>query len=225
MDTPRRAKFMIAGRAGALFVALVVLLLFVLPATRTGSVSTQAQPEPRPPEEMREGARGRMPSEGMYMPQAGQRMAGRGAEKAEAPTPSEFAGDPFEPSRPNPFQAGAGVEIEAIETIKTRITRYGPDWQQMPLASRVGLIATKRPPELEAEAAPKPKEKKFMRISSILWMAGRPLAIYEMAGGETGSIQPGDIIDNWLAQQIGQDYALMKHIVSGETRRVPLKTK
>jgi len=212
VHTQRIAKFMMAGGAGALTLAITVLLLFVLPATNPGSISSQAQPEPS--EEMGEPA---------PMPE-GEEMGGEMMGEA-APAPSDFTGEPFEAWRPNPFLAGAGVEIESIEGMTTTATRYGPDWYQLPIAARLSMAACQRGPELAAEPAPKPEEEKFMRISSILWTAGKPLAIYETADGKTGSVQPGDIVDNWMVEQIGQDYAMMRNVISGEYRRVPLKSK
>ncbi len=207
MHTQRRAKFMMAGGIESL--ALVITLLLVLPATQPGRIATEAQPEP-----------GDMEFLGME-----EEMPGEIAVAEEAPPPSPFTGDPFEPSRPNPFQAGAGVDIEALENIITTATTYGPTWHQMPLASRMSVGMPQRGPKPEAEPAPKPEEQKFVRLSSILWTAGKPLAVYETGDGKSGNVQPGDSVDNWLVEQIGQDYALVRNTVTGECRRVPLKTQ
>ena len=143
----------------------------------------------------------------------------------EIPAVNLFAGDPFESARPNPFQAGAGVELEAIENIKMAATSYGLDWARVALASRVSLVAPDRRPEREAEEVPEPGKQRFMRVSSILWTAGKPLAIFETADGRTGSVQPGDIVNDWLVEQIGQDFVLVRNVISGACRRVLLKSK
>ncbi len=203
MHTQRRAKFMMAGGIESL--ALVITLLLVLPATQPGRIATQAQPEP-----------GDMEMSGME-----EEMPEEMAVAEEVPPSSPFTGDPFEPSRPNPFQAGAGVDIEALENIITTATTYGPPWHRMPISAQMSLGAPQRGPEPEAEPAP----AKSMRISSILWTAGKPLATYETPEGKSGSVQPGDIVDNWVVEQIGQDYALVRDTMTGEYRRVPLKSK
>ena len=211
MHTKRKAKFMIAGGVGSLVVAITLLLL-VLPATNPGSISSQAQP-PEPG-----GGRPEMPVLGMPS------MGGMGFEEEVAEV-SEFAGDPFESSRPNPFQARAGVELEAIENIKMAATTYGPNWAEVALASRIGLVPPDRRPERKAEGVPEPGEKEFMRISGVLWTAGKPLAIFETADGGTGSVRPGDVVDDWLVEQIGQDYVLVRNMISGVCQRVLLKTR
>ncbi|MCK4324798.1 MAG: hypothetical protein KAW89_09730, partial [Armatimonadetes bacterium] len=156
---------------------------------------------------------------GMGMP--GQ-MGMMGMQAAPAPIENIFEGDPFESSQPNPFSGGLGIEPGAAVIAATR---YGPTWSELPLASRVGIGSAQRRPEPEPVAAPELAEVKFMRISSILWAGDRPLATYEMRDGETGSVRPGDIVDDWLVEQIGQDYVKVSNVVSGEVRRVPLKGK
>lgn len=203
---------MIAGGVGSLVVAITLLLLLVLPATNPGSISSQAQPEPgggRPGMPMRPGMPG---------------MGGMGFEE-EVVEVSEFAGDPFESSRPNPFQAGGGVELEAVENIKMAATTYGPNWAEVALASRIGLVPPDRRPERKAEGVPEPGEKEFTRISGVLWTAGKPLAIFETADGGTGSVRPGDVVDDWLVEQIGQDFVLVRNVISGVYQRVLLKTR
>jgi len=204
-----------------LALALALLLIVVLPATEIGSVSSEAQPQPpgAPP-----GPPGEVPMMGPGMGMPGQ-MGMMGMGMGAAPAPPEkniFEGDPFESSQSNPFSGGLAIEGGAAVTAGTK---YGPTWDQMPLASRVGIGSAQRRPEPEPVAAPEVAEVKFMRISSIMWTGNRPLAIYEMRDGESGSVQPGDIVDDWLVEQIGQDYVNVRNVVSGESRRVPLKTK
>jgi len=210
-----KAKIMVAASLGAVILTFALLVL-VLPATNLGGVATEAQPQMPGPAGM--GAPG-MGAPGMGMPgQMG--MMGMGIEAAPAPEVNVFQGDPLESSRPDPFMSGTGTGFPGVVG-----TTYGPNWQQMPLASRINIGPAERAPEPEPVAAPEVAEQKFMRISSILWIAGKPLAIYEMSAGPTGSIQPGDIVDDWLVEQIGQDYVMVRNIVSAERRRVPLKTK
>ena len=153
----------------------------------------------------------------------GAEMMGGSAEVA--PEAIAFTGDPFERSRSNPFQSGGGVRIESIESLRTAATTYGPDWAAMPLASRLELPPVAARPAPEPLPAPEPSEKQFMRISSILWTAGRPLAIFETKAGRSGSVRPGDIIDDWRVEQIGQDSVAVRNVKTGEVRRVLLKTK
>lgn len=161
---------------------------------------------------------------GMRMMEPGMRpgMMGRGAAPAAEPTAEavEFQGDPFENSRPNPF-----VSVLDAQAIRTAGTTYGPDWSQMPLASYLGIGSVQRRPEPEVIAAAEAEEAKFMRIGGIMWTAGRPLAMYEMRTGETGSVAPGDIVDDWQIEQIGQDYVAVRNVVSGESRRLGLRGK
>ena len=211
----RKAKLMVAASLGAVILTFALLVL-VLPATNLGGVATEAQPQTPGPPGM--GPPGMGPP-GMGMPgQMG--MMGMGMEAAPAPAVNVFEGDPLESSRPNPFLSGTGRGfLGAVGTT------YGPNWQQMPLASRMNIGPAERAPEPEPVAGPEVAEQKFMRISGIMWTGNRPLAIYEMRSGDTGSVQPGDIVDDWLDEQIGQDYVMVRNIVSAERRRVPLKTK
>ncbi len=225
---------MVTGGLGALMLALALLLMVVLPATEIGSISSEAQPRPMgggppgPPGEAMMGPggapmgpMGRPMGPGIGMPgQMGMMGMGMGMGVAPAAPENVFEGDPLESSRANPFSSGLGVEAAVIAG-----TKYGPAWDQMPLASRVGIGPAARRPEPEPVAAPEVAEVKFMRISSIMWAGDRPLAIYEMRTGESGSVRPGDIVDDWLVEQIGQDYVRVRNVVSGETRRVPLRTK
>jgi len=203
---------MVTGGLGSLMLALALLLMVVLPATKIGSVSSEAQPQPAGPPG--EAPMAPMPmGPGMGMP--GQ-MGGMGMGLGAVPAPQEniFEGDPFESSQSNPFSGGLGIEAGAAVIAGTK---YGPAWDQMPLASRVGIGSAQRRPEPEPVAAP---EEAFMRISGIMWTGGRPLASYEMKTGETGSVQLGDIVDDWRVEQIGQDYVKVANVVSGEVRRV-----
>ncbi len=217
---------MMAGGLGALMIALALLLMVVLPATQLGSVTTEAQPQmPGPPRSggMPVAGSGGPMGPGMGMPGGiGMMGMGMGVQAAPAPVVNTFEGDPFEGSQPNPFSGGIGTEAGVAVTAATT---YGPTWSELPLASRVGIGPAQRRPEPEPVAAPELGEVKFMRISSIMWNSDRPLAIYEMRNGKTGSIQPGDIVDDWLVEQIGQDYVKVSNVVSGEVRRVPLKAK
>jgi len=218
---------MMAGGLGSLMLALALLLMVVLPATQLGSVATEAQPQtPGPPGTGLRGGMGpgMMPRGGMgpgMMPRGGMGpgMMGMGMQAAPAPIKNIFEGDPFESSQPNPFSGGLGIAPATVGT------KYGPNWDQLPLASRIGIGSAQRRPEPEPVAAPELAEVKFMRISSIMWAGDRPLAIYEMRDGETGSVRPGDIIDDWLVEQIGQDYVKVSNVVSGEVRRALLETK
>ncbi len=220
MPTRYKTNVMLAGGLGSLMLSLALLLIVVLPATQLGRVTTEAQPQvPAPPG----GAAGapRMGAMGPPMGMGGQMgTMGMGMAAAPAPAPAQniFHGDPFESSRPNPFSSTVAKAVGVG-------TKYGPNWAQMPLASRVGIASAQRAPEPEAMAAPEVGEIKFMRISSIMWTGGRPLAVYEMRDGKTGSVRPGDIVDDWRVEQIGQDYVKVSNVVSGEVRRALLKSK
>jgi len=213
VSTKRKTRIIVAGGLGSLMLALALLLMVVLPATQIGSVTTEAQPQ-------MPGAPGSPMRGGMDM---GMGMGmGMAMQAAPAPVKNTFEGDPFEGSQPNPFSGGIGTEAEVAVTAATT---YGPTWSELPLASRVGIGPTERRPEPEPVAAPEVAEVKFMRISSIMWTGDWPLATYEMMDGNAGSIRLGDIVDDWLVEQIGQDYVRVSNVVSGEVRRVPLKAK
>jgi len=205
-----KAKTMVVGSAGAFVIAIVILLLFVLPASQVGSPPVEAQPP---------GVGGGPP--GMPgMPGMGPPSAMGGAQVAAAP-PAEFKGPPLEAERDNPF-ASPAVELEpALATA----TKYGPDWSRMPVTTRVGFVRPERPPRPAPPEPPPPTAKRFLRISSIMWSGGRPTATYETADGKTGTIQPGDWVEEWQVIEMGQDYVVVKHRDTGEIQRVFLKGK
>jgi len=200
-----KAKTMMAASLGSLLLA-VVLLVLVIPATNPGRVTTEAQPGFTP----------RMPGTGMP-PGAARVPSGRPG--------AQMPGGPGMGMPGQMGMIGMGIFLSEVGAVPRVGTTYGPNWQQMPLASRINIGPADRAPEPEPVAAPEAGEQKFMRISSILWTAGKPLAIFEMGTGQTGSVQLGDIIDDWLVEQIGQDYVMIRNVVSGERRRVPLKGK
>jgi len=58
-----------------------------------------------------------------------------------------------------------------------------------------------------------------------LWMEGSPTATYETVDGKSGSIQPGDWVEDWQVIEIGQDYVVVKNQATGELQRVFLRGK
>ncbi len=207
---------MVVGGVGVFVIAIVVLLLFVLPATREGSLPLQAQPAPGGGAPTMPGPPG-MPGPG---------MPGMGGFGMAPPTvPEGVKGDPLEPSRPNPFKPVGVLGIEAIEDFVTPATRYGPVWSRMPITTRVGFPRPERPARPAPPEPPPPTAKKFLRISVIMWSKGVPTASYETAEGKIGSIQPGDWVEEWQVVEIGQDYVVVKNRDTGEIQRVFLKGK
>jgi len=64
-----------------------------------------------------------------------------------------------------------------------------------------------------------------MRISSILWSEGSPLATYETPTGETGTVGPGDMIGNYKVIEIGRDYVIVQDTKTiAPPQRLSLKT-
>ena len=154
------------------------------------------------------------------MPGMGPFGAMGGAQVAAAP-PAEFKGPPLESERDNPFTP-PGVELELA---LAAATKYGPDWSRVPVTTRVGFVRPERPPRPTPPAPPPPTAKRFLRISSMMWSEGRPIATYETADGNTGTIQPGDWVEEWQVIEMGQDYVVVKHRDTGEIQRVFLKGK
>ena len=148
-----------------------------------------------------------------------------GVGMAPAAVPEVAKGDPLEPSRPNPFKPIGIVGIVPIEEFVTLATRYGPDWSRIPITMREAFIRPQRPPRPAPPEPPPPTAKRFLRISMIMWREGVPTASYETADGKTGTIRPGDWIEEWQVVEIGQDYAIVKKRDTGEIQRVLLKGK
>jgi hypothetical protein len=167
------------------------------------------------------GAEGGMPG----MPGAG------GEAAAAAPAAPAVVLPPLEPSRPNPF-GGVGVATKSLtQELRTRATKYGPDWSRIPITRRVGFLQPTRPPH----PAPGPSASEAaaiatgagakIRISSILWSEGSPLATYESTSGETGTVGPGDLIDKFRVVEIGRDYVVVMDTKTNVPQRLPLKTE
>ena len=240
MSQECKAKTMVVGSAGVFVIAIVILLLFVLPASQVGSPPVEAQPPgSMGPGSTPPGASGEWTTRlglGGYgagypgvppgmpgapgMPGMGPFGAMGGAQVATAP-PAEFKGPPLESERDNPFTP-PGVELELA---LAAATKYGPDWSRMPVTTRVGFVRPERPPRPAPPEPPPPTAKRFLRISSMMWSAGRPIATYEAADGKTGTIQPGDWVEEWQVIEMGQDYVVVKHRDTGEIQRVFLKGK
>jgi hypothetical protein len=115
---------------------------------------------------------------------------------------------------------------------KTNKTKYGPDWSRFPLGLRYAFLKPERPPV----PAPGPSEEEIQqiekgagagfRISSILWTEGKPLAVFETPGGETGTVSPGDVVHGWKIIEIGQNYVVVQSVSNpAATQRLPLKTE
>ncbi len=159
------------------------------------------------------------------MPGMGPPGAMGGAQVAAAP-PTEFKGPPLESERDNPFTTPSiGLEIAGLGPALVAATKYGPDWSRMPVTTRVGFVRPERPPRPTPPEPPPPTAKRFLRISSMMWSEGRPIATYETADGKTGTIQPGDWVEEWQVIEMGQDYVVVKHRDTGEIQRVFLKGK
>ena len=243
MSQERKAKSMVAGGAGIFVIAVIIMLLFVLPANRAGSPSVEAQPpaggppaipgyrQPRDSTAM--GAPPGMPGVG-GMPGAPGMRAVPGMPgvpgimpgmlpgvMAAAPPSTEFKGPALESPRDNPF-APPGIELDLA---LAAATQYGPDWSRIPVTTRVGFVRPERPPRPIPPAPPPPTAKRFLRISSMMWSEGRPIATYETAAGKTGTIQPGDWVEEWQVIEMGQDYVIVENRDTGEIQRVFLKGK
>jgi len=138
---------------------------------------------------------------------------------------------PLEPSRPNPFGAVGVAAKSMTRELGTRATIYGPDWSRIPITRRVGFLQPTRPPHpppgpsaIEAAAIATGAGARI-RISSILWSEGSPLATYETSAGETGTVGPGDLIDRFKVVEIGRDYVVVMDTRTNVPQRLPLKTQ
>ena len=217
MNREWKAKTMVVGGIAAFVIAIIILLLFVLPAGQKGSPSVQAQPAP-----------GGGPADYHMPPGMGAPPEAMAGGPMAAPSLASVPKDPLEPSRVNPFGAPGGeIAIGRIQALATRAIRYGPDWSRIPITTRVGFVRPERAPRPAPPGPPPPTEKKFLRISSImwLWMEGSPTATYETVDGKSGSIQPGDWVEDWQVIEIGQDYVVVKNQATGELQRVFLRGK
>ena len=253
-DCERRTKLMMVGGVAVFALAVMILLLFVLPAVQIAGTPSEAQPgaapggpagppgapagppgatpgppgPPGPPGETPGGAAGGPPGAPGASP-AG--PAGAGAAGAATGAAVQL---PIEASRPNPF-AAPGVTtktpVSAVKEFKTTKTKYGPNWSHFPITLRRGFLRPERPPH--PPPGPSPSEigaiaagaQSRVRISSILWSEGSPLATYETTAGETGTVGPGDMIDNFRVMEIGRNYVVIQDTKTNVTQRLPLRTE
>lgn len=139
-------------------------------------------------------------------------------------------GDPLERNRDNPFAplGAAALGIISLEDYITSATTYGPDRSALPITLREGFVRPSRP--LHPAPAPSPEEIETiaagaeLRISSIMWVAGKPFATYETPDGRTGTIGPGDVVEDWRVIEIGRDYVMVQNTKNREmVQRLPLK--
>ncbi|NLO73066.1 MAG: hypothetical protein GX100_03005 [candidate division WS1 bacterium] len=244
-ERERQTKLMMVSGVALFGVAVMILLLFVLPAVQMTGTPSEAQPPPggeMPGGEAMPPAGGPpmgdpgMPGgpEGMPGGPPGAPGAGPPGEAAAAPAAPAVVQPPLERSRPNPF-APVGVTtkapVSAVKEFKTAKTKYGPVWSQVPVTLRAGFLRPERP--AHPPPGPSPSEigeivaetRAKIRVSSILWSEGSPLATYETTAGETGTVGPGDMIDNYRVTEIGRTHMTIQDTRTNVTERLPLRTE
>ena len=210
MNAEKKTKIMMVSGVALFALAVMVLLLFVLPAARLGSTPSEAQPP---------GA----------SPPGGGGTYGMSPTEA-APAADAFKGAPLEPSRTNPFARPGGVGVTATAAYRTGATRYGPDWSRLPLTLRKPFMRPWRAPH----PAPAPTQAQaettqegtvgLFRVSSVMWAQGKPSATYETPDGKSGSVGPGDLIGNWRVTEIGSNYMIVQNTQTNVVQRLPLKS-
>jgi len=237
----RRTKLVMVSGVGLFAVALMILLLFVLPAMQVAGTPSEAQPPSQMPGAPGAGPPAPAPSApappGMApgapgMPGMPEMPGMPGAAAPAAPAAPAGPAQPTLGCRENPFApVGAEAVVAAKKEYRTAATKYGPDWSRLPVTLREGFVRPQRPPH--PSPAPTPEEIETLaagagalfRISSILWTAGAPLATYETPSGETGTIGPGDVVKGWRVTEIGRNYVIVQEVKSDRTQRLPLKTE
>jgi len=220
----QKTKALMASGVALFVTGLVVLALFVIPAARHTQVAV-AQGEDGAPGGEGEGegivppepgAEGEMP--GMGGPAPG------GAPAAAAPPAA--ASEPLEPSRPNPFEARAGgPAAEAAAAVAA--TRYGPDWSSLPISEHMGFVRPEIPPPPTPPApviSAVPESE--IRITSILWDAsGQAQAAYEIEGGRSGVLKPGDRIQGSTVIEITRSGVKLQDQRSGAVQTLEIRSR
>jgi len=252
VDSDRASKTMVAGGLVLLVTAIVALFLFVLPALQSTGIPTAAQPAAGPggapggppgpgmmPGGGLSGGPPGMPGMpgpplpgmptpptttagmgmGMGMGAAGGLAAPAGAAAPETGRIAAKSHMPLEPPRANPFLPVEG----AAGLIKTTATKYGPDWSQIPITTRLGFTRPTYPRQPRLPELPEPLSSPSMRITGITWSGGMPLASYETKDGKTGVVGPGDIVDDRQVLKIGQDYVVVRNRKTNQVQRLQLR--
>ena len=227
----QKAKALFAGGIALFVTGLVVLMLFVIPATQHSQVAVaQEEMAPEPPGggppggEMPPGVEG-YPGPGGGMPGEMPGAAGA-AGAAGAPAGTVITGaPPLEPSRPNPFAPRSAAAVAEAATVTA--TTYGPDWSRLPIAERVAFVTPEIPPAPTPPLPPlqaAPEDQ--IRVTSILWDAsGQAQAAYEDPDGDTGVLRPGDRIDGLTVTGISRSGVTLHNQGTGETQQLELRPR
>ena len=147
----------------------------------------------------------------------GARGAAPGGGAAAAPAKEV---KPFEPYRDNPF-----LPLQGGGRTTPRWYRYGPRWSQAPIGLTLqGLPRPERPKPKAAPPPPAPIEK-VLRVSSIAWAGGQPMATYETPDGKTGIVKPGEYVGEWQVVEILRDRIRVRHRKTGQEQDVYLRPK
>ncbi len=226
MIPEQKAKALVAGGVAVFVVGLVILLLLVVPAARQGQVASaqdeeQLMEEPPMEGQPMEGG----PGEEGFGP--GAEMGAPGAPEAgpvEPPPP----GEPLEASRPNPFAPRAAALGTSEEVRAAMAYRYGPNWDELPIAERVAFVRPEVPtPPVPPPPPMRPAVEDLLRITSIMWGAdGQALAAYEPPDGPPGVLKPGDRVPGgWLVTEIRRNGVTLRNAQSGEIQQLELRAR
>ncbi len=221
MIPEQKAKALVAGGVAVFVVGLVILLLLVVPAARQGQVASAQDEEPPMEGQPMEGG----PGEEAFGP--GAEMGAPGAPEAgpvEPPPP----GEPLEASRPNPFAPRAAALGTSEEVRAAMAYRYGPNWDELPIAERVAFVRPEVPtPPVPPPPVIRPAVEDLLRITSIMWGAdGQALAAYEPPEGPPGVLKPGDRVPGgWLVTEIRRNGVTLRNAQSGEIQQLELRAR
>ncbi len=234
-------RWAMPGSAMVTAIALAVIFLVVVPGFYGGG-RAEAQPPSAPSAGGGAGGGGMMmPPGGGSMPMMGggmggppgmgssmPMMGGAGGAGAGAAAPGGGAAaaapkkevKPFEPYRENPF-----LPLQGGGPVTPRWYRYGPRWTSAPIGLVLqGLPRPARPAPKAPPPPPAPIEK-ILRVSSIAWAGGQPMATYEMPDGKTGIVKPGEFIGDWQVIEILRDRIKVRNRKTGQEQEVFLRPK
>jgi len=182
------------------------------------------------------GGPGGPPGGGMEGGMGGPGMGGPGMGAAPGGGGTSAPAPPLEPSRANPFVPLDTPEPEV--KFVTRATKYGPDWNALP----IGYIKRLPPASIPA-APPQPlppnpsASADLVRISSIMWpaddtsagAAGRAFATWEDPTGRTRILKPGQTLrvedrasertQTWRVVSVEPDAVTLQNPTTGERVR------
>jgi hypothetical protein len=127
------------------------------------------------------------------------------------------------PYRLNPFTSpDLGAEARAK---MPWIRRYGPNWDNYPIGLQVSTLPRPERPTPKPPPPPPPAAERIMRISSIAWAGGQPIATYETPDGHTGVLKPGEFVGDWQIYEILRDRVVVRNRNTGDVQDLFLRPR